>query len=135
MIRLENILKISLQEVLKTSRRRLQNVLKMSWRHFCKTSCYGKTSWRRLEDVWPRRMYWSWPRRLLKMKTEDVFKTSSSRRVFGGYVPQQAFFLKRTLVHSYQNICFSIPPPPPKHFLTKNKKWIWLKHRCLKIDT
>ena len=27
-----------------------------------------KTSWRRLEDVWPRRIYWSWPRRL-----EDVF--------------------------------------------------------------
>ena len=62
-----------------------------------------KTSWRRLEDVWPRRIYWSWPRRLedvfwrrkakanifvliktswrrlLKTKTKDVFKTSSRR--------------------------------------------------------
>ena len=38
----------------------------MSWRRFC------KTSWRRLEDVWPRRIYWSWSRRL-----EDVLKTSS----------------------------------------------------------
>ena len=66
-----------------------------------------KTSWRilarRLEDVWPRRMYWSWPRHLedvLKTKTDifvlintssedkderrlqDVFNTSSSRRIF-----------------------------------------------------
>ena len=31
-----------------------------------------KTSWRRLEDVWPGRIYWSWPGRL-----EDVLKTSS----------------------------------------------------------
>ena len=74
---------------LKKSRRRLQDVL--------------ETSWRRLEDVWPRRIYWSWPRhlevvlktssedvrlrrtysslsrRLLKTKRKDVFKTSSRR--------------------------------------------------------
>ena len=89
MVRLENVLKISLQDVLKMSWRRLEDVL--------------KTSWRRLEDVWPRRIYWSWPRRLedvfwrrkakanifvliktssrrlLKTKTKDVFKTSSIR--------------------------------------------------------
>ena len=45
MIRLENVLKTSLQVVLKISSRRLQNVLKTSWRRFC------KTSWRRFEDV------------------------------------------------------------------------------------
>ena len=97
MIRLENVLKISLQDVLKTSWRcledvfqdvlktfwrRLQNVLKMSWRRFCKTSS------RRLQDLWPRRIYWSWPRRLEDVMLrqtysswsrclEDVFKTSS----------------------------------------------------------
>ena len=77
MIGLENALKISLQDVLKMSWRRLQNVLKTSWR--CLEDVFArrledvlKTSWRRLEDVWPRRIYWSWPRRL-----EDVLKTSS----------------------------------------------------------
>ena len=51
MMPLENVLKTSLQDVLKTF---LQDVL--------------KTFWRRLEDIWPRRIYWSWSRRL-----EDVF--------------------------------------------------------------
>ena len=67
MVCLENVLKISLQEVLKMSWRRLENVL--------------KTSWRRLEDVFWRRkakanifvlIKTSW-RRLLKTKTKDVF--------------------------------------------------------------
>ena len=79
------------------------HVLKTSWRYLWKTSwrCLEdvfarrlkdvlKTSWRRLEDVLPRRIYWvswiysSWSRRLLKTKTKDVFKTSSSRRIFAG---------------------------------------------------
>ena len=109
MIRLENVLKTSLQDFLKmswrglcnTSWRRLENVfedvLKRSWKRL---EDVLKTSWRRLEDVWPRRIYWSWPRRLedvrlrrtysswsrrlLKTKTKDVFKTSSSRRMFAG---------------------------------------------------
>ena len=92
MIRLENVLKISFQGVLKTSSKHLEDVLNMSWRRFSKTSwrhiegvlkmswsrfcktswrCIEdvlKTSWRRLEDIWPRRIYWSWLRRL-----EDVF--------------------------------------------------------------
>ena len=63
MIRLENVLKISLQDVLKTFWRHLQSVLKTSWRCFedvfarrmedvLKTSWgrIGKTSWRRLEN-------------------------------------------------------------------------------------
>ena len=52
MIRLENVLKISLQDVLKMSWRRFKDVLKISWR--------------RLEDVFARRL-------------EDVFKTSRRR--------------------------------------------------------
>ena len=63
-----------LQNVFKTSSRcledvyaiRLEDVLKASSRHL------AKTPWRRLEDVRPRRIYWSWPRRL-----EDVLETSS----------------------------------------------------------
>ena len=124
MICLENVLKISLQDVLKTSWRCLEDVLKTSWRRLenvVKTS--GKRLQevlpRRLEDVWPRRIYWSWPRRLedlLRTSSEDVslsqtysswsrrledafktpsededegslqdvFKTSSSRRIFAG---------------------------------------------------
>ena len=103
MVCLANVLKISLQEVLKISWRRLQNVLKMSWR---RPGDVLKTSWRRLEDVlkiygqdkyigldqdvlktsWRRKakanifvlIKTSW-RRLLKTKTKDVFKTSSRR--------------------------------------------------------
>ena len=83
MIRLENVLKISFQDVLKMSSKRLEDVLKMSWRRFCKTSWRRledvlKTSWRRLEDVWPRRIYWSWPRRL-----EDVLKTYGQDEYIG----------------------------------------------------
>ena len=108
MVRLENVLKISLQDVLKMSWRRLQNVLKTSWRcledvfarrleDVLKTSWRRledvlKTSWRRLEDIWPRRIYWSWLRRLedvfkaswrrlLKMKTKEIFKTPWSGRI------------------------------------------------------
>ena len=100
MIRFENALKRSSQDVLKTS-----------WRRFCKTSWRRfedvlarrvedvlKMSWRRLddwsrrpedvsktssEDVWVRRIYSSWSSCL-----EDVFwrrKTSSSRRTFPWY--------------------------------------------------
>ena len=88
MIHLENVLKISLQDVLKMSWRRLQNVLKTSWRcledvfarrleDVLKTSWrhLGKTSWKRLEDV-------------LKTYDQDEYivliKTSSSRRMFAG---------------------------------------------------
>ena len=87
---------IRLEDVLKTSLKRLEDVLKMSWRHFSRRfEDVPKTSWRCLEDVletssnhlediltwrlkevlktscedlWPRRIFWSWPRRL-----EDVF--------------------------------------------------------------
>ena len=65
MIHLENVLKISMQDILKMSWRRL----KTSWRRL---EDVLKTFWRRLEDVWPRRIYWSWSRRL-----EEVLKTSS----------------------------------------------------------
>ena len=77
MIPLENVLKTSLQylqmllqDVFKTFWRRLEDVLKTSWRH--------------LEGLWPRRIYFSWLRRLLKTRTRDIFKTSSSRRMLAG---------------------------------------------------
>ena len=63
---LEDIFARRLEDTLKTSCRRLQNVLKTSWEDIL------KTSQRRLEDVWPRWIYWSWPRRF-----EDILKTSS----------------------------------------------------------
>ena len=101
MIRLENVLKTSLQGVLKMSWRRLegvlnaffqdilkaswQEVLKMSWRHL---EGVFKTSWRRLEEVWPKWKYWSWPRRL-----EDALKTSSEevslRRIYSSWSRRQ----------------------------------------------
>ena len=56
----------------------LEDVLKTSWRCLEDVS---KTSWRCLEDIWPRRKYWSWPRRL-----EDVFKTSSEDVRLGEHI-------------------------------------------------
>ena len=128
MIRLENVLKIFLQDLLKTSSKRLEDVLKIYWKRFCKTSWRRhenvlktswqerrlegilKMSWRSLKDIWPRRIYWSWPRRLedvLKTSSEDVrlrrtysswsrrlkdvFKTSSSRRMFAGHMLNRSF--------------------------------------------
>ena len=88
MIRLEDVLKISLQDVLKTSSKRFEDVLKMSWRHFSRRLEDVLTFWRRLEDVlktygqdeyigldqdvlktssddvWLRQIYSSWSRRL-----------------------------------------------------------------------
>ena len=71
--RLEDIFARSIQDVFKTSWRRLEDILKTffktSWRYLEDVfQDVLKTSWRRLEDVWPRWIYWSWPRRL-----EDVF--------------------------------------------------------------
>ena len=103
MIRLENILKRSLQDVFKTSWISLKDVLKMSWKrlHVLKTFLqdFLKTSWRRMIKT----IIWSWSRgledvfwrctsqsnffvliktcwrHLLKAKTKDVFNTSSRR--------------------------------------------------------
>ena len=99
--RLEGIFPRRLEKVFKTSWRRLEDVLKTPLQDVL------KTFWRRLEDVlktftedeWLRRIYSSWWRRLedvfwrrrRKTSSEDerrlqvVFKTSSSRRMFGGW--------------------------------------------------
>ena len=77
-----------LEDVFKTY---LWDVLKASWRRMDKTNILvlTKTSWRRLEDVFWRRMInkniFVFIKTLLKMKTKDVFKASStSRRMFAG---------------------------------------------------
>ena len=100
MVRLENVLKISLQDVLKMSWRYLEDVF--------------KTSWRCLEDIWPRRIYWSWPRHLEDVRLrrtysswsrrlQDIFwrrrrKTSLSRRMFAGLFISQFFELIKILI-------------------------------------
>ena len=106
-IRLESVLKTSLQDVLKMSWRRLEKVLKMSWRRLenilkhlgdvLKMSWrhlenLWKMSWRRMtktnilvliktssEDVWVRRIYSSWSRRLENIFWRRRRKTSSRR--------------------------------------------------------
>ena len=100
-----------LEGVLKMSWKRLENVLKTSWRRLGKMSGRSLEDVRKtpsvfLENVWPRRIYWSWSRRL-----EDVFwrrmskvnilvliKTSSRRRkAFSGRL--QDVFIK-------MNVCW-----------------------------
>ena len=102
MIRLENILKISLQEVLETSWRCLEDVFarglvdffKMSWRRPGNVlGAYSQDEYIGLgqgvlrassEGVWLRRMYSSWSGRLLYAKEKGVLDMSSSGRMFGG---------------------------------------------------
>ena len=133
--RLIDVLKTFLQtswrcveDVLKTSYRCLEDlfadVLKTFWRLVEDVSrCFFarrlKTSRRRLEDAWPRRMYWSWSRRLedvfwrrmtkanifvlIKTSSEDVLKTPSSRQMFAGHFTW--YFYDKTyysLQHWYQ---------------------------------
>ena len=81
---LENILDISLQEVLKMSwrclksvfARRLEGVFKTSWRRLEEVL---KTSWRPIEDVRWRRIYWSWPRRLEDERLRWIYLSWSRR--------------------------------------------------------
>ena len=97
MIRLENLLKTSLEDLLKMSWKlledvlqtilteRLENVLQMSWRCSCKKSWrrlgkvwrhLGKISWRRLEDVlktYDQDEYIGLEQDVLKMSFEDVW--------------------------------------------------------------
>ena len=100
-----------LEDVFKTSSKRLEEVLKMSWKRFCNTSwrCLKnvlKTSWRRMaktnilvstktswKDVWLRQISSTWSRRLEHVFWRRRRKTSSSKRIFGGYVIPITFFL------------------------------------------
>ena len=84
--RLEDVFKTFLQDVLKTSWRDSKDVLKTSWKRM-RTSILVL-----IQDVFWRRvskanifflMKTSW-RCLLKTKTKDVFRMSSSRRMFAG---------------------------------------------------
>ena len=154
--RLEDVLKMSwgrLENVLKTSWRRLENVLKTSWRRMTKTNMLVlmKTSWRRLEDVFWRRMSkanifvlikTSW-RRLLKTKpkdvswrqrpktSQDVFKTSSSRRMFAGLV---LFFLMTFKHVSVRLANFHFEPTLKQHHLENLQiKWKFLKYQINKF--
>ena len=86
--RLEGIFARHLEDVLKTSWKRVQEVLKtygldeyigLDW-NVLKTSS---------EDEWLRRIYSTWLRRLLRTKTRDIFKTPSSRRMFSGILLHQ----------------------------------------------
>ena len=119
------------QNVLKTSWRCLEDVLEMSWRlsntswrcfkDVLKTSLirFRKTYWRRLEDVWPRRICWSWSRHL-----EDVFwRRISKANMF--------VLIKTSWRRLHQGECLlgrrcSVRPA------TSLKKRLW--HRCFSVN-
>ena len=62
--------------------RRLEDILKTSWRRMIKTNIFV---WRRMSKANIIVLIKTSWRRLLKTKTKDVFKTSSSRRMFAGW--------------------------------------------------
>ena len=73
MIRLENVLKTSLPDVLKTSSKRLEDALKISWRRFCKT--YSQDEYLGLDqEVFWRRMTEANIFALIKTPSEDEDK-------------------------------------------------------------
>ena len=91
MMHFENFLKISLQEVLKTSwrgledvfARRLEDVLKTLWKRLGKTSWIRlqnvlKTYWRCLEDVFCKTS-WTGIKHVWKTFWQDVLKKSGTR--------------------------------------------------------
>ena len=81
-IRLENVLKTSwrrFQNILKTSWRCLKDVLKMSWGRLENVL---KAFWKRLEDV--LKMSWRRLEDQDQRRLQDVYKTSSSTRMFAG---------------------------------------------------
>ena len=102
MIHLENVMKMCLQDVLKMSWRRLQNFLKTSW--ICLKDVFQevlKTFWRRFEDIlktYGQDEYIGLEQDVLKTSSEvkderrlqDIFKASSSRRMFAGLVLTKA---------------------------------------------
>ena len=83
MICLQNILKASLQDVLKMSWRRLEDAFKTSWRRLedvLKTFLQN-VFWRRMTKANTFVLIKTSSRRLLKTKTKYVFRMSSSRRI------------------------------------------------------
>ena len=119
MVRLENILKISLQDVLKMSWRRLEGALNRSWR--------------RLEDVlktYDQNKYnWSWPKRL-----KDVLKSSFEevrlRRTYSSWWrhPDDVFWRRRRKTSSgrlHQNKCLLGGLPFLIIFLSGTEKVIY----------
>ena len=108
--RLEDVFKTFLQDVLKTSWRDFKDVLKTSWKRMTRTSILVL-----IQDVFWRRvskanifvlMKTPW-RCLLKTKTKDVFKTSSSRRMFAGLF--KTILLKAVLIANQLNTVVCSP--------------------------
>ena len=101
MIHFEDVLKVSWRwlcktiwpNVLKISWRRLKDVLKMSRRRFwkrywrCLDDVFAKkTPWKRVEDVLPRRLEEKWPRQIywsgLRRLEEVVWKRMTKINIF-----------------------------------------------------
>ena len=95
--RLKDVLKMSRRRfwksVLKASPRRLQDVLKTSWRRLrkrywrCLDDVFAKkTPWKRVEDVLPRRLEEKWPRQIywsgLRRLEEVVWKRMTKINIF-----------------------------------------------------
>ena len=119
---LEDILKTILQGVLKTSWRRLEDVLKTFWRRMTKTNILVliKTSWRRLLKTYDYGEYIHLDQDVLKTSSEDedkrplqdVFKMSSSRRMFSR--------LTTFIISSISSLEFiNVVLPDPNIFLWK----------------
>ena len=88
---LKDVLKMSWRRFSKTSWRRLEDVLETSWQDVLKTSWRDMTKTiilvlikRSSEDVWVRQICSTSSEDKDKRRLQDVFRTSSSRRMFAG---------------------------------------------------
>ena len=151
--RFEDVFKTFWQDTLKMSWRRLENAFKTSWKRMTKVNILvlNKTSWKRLEDVFWRRMTkanifvlikTSWRRhvdvfRRRRRKTswrplQDIFKTSSSRRMFAGLSPAVIayfFYVQQNNYNLRHNSYFTTPNVESVYHGTKSlsnlKTRIW----------
>ena len=134
-IPLENVLKTSLQDVLKTCSKLLEDVLKMSWRRFCKRSCRRfETSWRRLENV----LKTAWRRMtktdvLVLIKTswrrlKEVFWRRRVRRIYSSWPRRlEDVFWRRRRQTSWRRL--------EDVFIKTNVCWVWtLTWNCFSCD-
>ena len=109
---LEDVFARCLEDVLITFWRCLENILKTFWRCFCRMSSIRLEYLlaRRLEDLWPRRIYWSRTRRhadVLKTCSEDVWVRriclSLSRRLEDVLLRRRRNVFKTSSIHLHQD--------------------------------
>ena len=142
MIRLENVLKTSLQDVLKISWIRLEGVFKTSWRHLedvLKTFLQDvlKTFWRRFEEVFPRlledvlKMYWKRLKNILKTHGQGKYTGLDQDVFWRRMTKENIFFLIKTSWRHLQVVFWRRRQKTSSRLLHQDECLLGLHFHCL----